>query len=277
MTFRIGSNYPAQYAYTNKTSAKAQEPVTTKKEDTKKEGMSTAAKVAIGTTVGIGVAALVDAIFFKGKYSKKVISFFKNLFSKPKTTAPTKPTTGATTTGVSSGVSTSIKTPNNTSPISNAQEASVVNNINTQYVNGNTRRLVEKASRDVVTPQQQAAYDRAIAYQAPTSQQQAAIDKLHAANATQRAELNSIANNSKGAEKLQQVAQKATTEGQALANLGTNTIKHANGNIYHIQNGKVVKVDLYQKCADGTLKFNHSLDGELKIAKHLSKQNVTFA
>ena len=191
------------------------------KDEFKKDGMSTTTKVVIATTLGIGIAALVDYFAFKGKYSKKLINYVKNLFKKPTTqTTPKPPTT--VTSGTTSGITN-----------------------------------------------------------APTTLTQAeqtqALNKIHEANALQRAELNSIKNNARGAEKLEQFAANIQKENAALNKLGTSTITHANGNVYHIKNGKVVKVDLFNHCKDGTLKFNHSLDSELKIAKHLSKHNISFA
>ena len=184
------------------------------KDEFKKDGMSTTTKVVIATTLGIGIAALVDYFAFKGKYSKKLINYVKNLFKKPTTQTTPKPPTG--TSGTTSGTLTQ-------------------------------------------------------------AEQTQALNKLHEANALQRAELNSIKNNARGAEKLEQFAANIQKENAALNKLGTSTVTHANGNVYHIKNGKVVKVDLFNHCKDGTLKFNHSLDSELKIAKHLTKHHISCA
>ena len=238
---------------------------TPQKDEFKKDGMSTTTKVAIATTLGLGVALTADFVFFKGKYSKKVVNYIKNLFKKP-TQKPSTSTNNTVTT-----ISKPTQKPTNVSLTNNNSY------IDTRHVNADTRKLVEQAQRDIVTPQQQALYNQRHSYQPPTLQQRQAMDRLHQANQAQRAELNSIKNNSIGAEKLEQVATNIQKENIALNKIGTNTIKHANGNVYHIKDGKVVKVDLYNHCKDGTLKFNHSLDSELKIAKHLSKQGVTFA
>lgn len=220
----VVSMYPVGYPQTkyipnNKNKTYPQNNVQQSKE---KKELSTGTKIAIATTVGTGLALLVDYFVFKGKYSKKAINYIKNLFKKPTTQTTQKPPTGSTTAGGTTGMANTVQQ---------------------------------------LTPAEQAQ----------------ALNKLHETNAIQRAELNSIKNNARGAEKLEQVAVNIQKENAVLNKLGTNTITHANGNVYHLKDGKVVKVDLYNRCKDGTLKFNKSLESELKIAKHLSKQNVSFA
>ena len=166
----------------------------------------------------------------------------------------------------------------NPKPITNAREAQVAENINLSHVNANTRKMVEKAGAGTVTPAQQAAYDKAIAYQAPTAAQKTAMAERHAANATQRRELNSIANNSTGAEKL--VAAKATAQAEAKAakTVTSGPIRHANGNIYHVENGAVTKVELFQRNKAGELVKNPvELTDPTKISKHLAKQGVNIS
>lgn len=57
-----------------------------------------------------------------------------------------------------------------------------------------TRQILDNASKDKVTPEMQAAYDKEIAYQAPTAEQRKAIDELHKQNQAERAEKNTIEN-----------------------------------------------------------------------------------
>lgn len=161
----------------------------------------------------------------------------------------------------------------NPKPVSNAREAEIIENINLSHVNANTRNLVEKASAGTVTPAQQKAYDKAIAYQAPNAKQKIAIDELHAANAAQRAELNSIAHNSKGSEGLNAVKAGIKAEANVAKTVSNGSIRHANGNIYHIENGAVTRVELYQNGVKNTVE----LTDPKKIAKHLAKHNVNTA
>ena len=166
----------------------------------------------------------------------------------------------------------------NPKPITNAREAQVVENINLSHVNANTRKMVEKAGAGTVTPAQQAAYDRAIAYQAPTASQKAAMAERHAANAAQRRELNSIAHNSTGAENLVRAKAVAQAEASAAKAVTSGPIRHANGNIYHIENGAITKVELFQRNKAGELVKNTvELTDPTKIAKHLAKQGVSLS
>lgn len=157
--------------------------------------------------------------------------------------------------------------------VRNAREAEIVENINLSHVNGKTRKLVEKAGSETVTAAQQEAYNASIAYQKPTLRQKVAIKKMHKANAAQRAELNSLANNSKGAENLATVSAGIKAEAKAARQLANGGIRHTNGNIYHIENGAVTRVELYQNGVKNTVELTDAK----KIARHLAKHNVNLA
>ena len=81
----VVSMYPVgdpqtKYIPNNKNKTYPQNNVQQSKE---KKELSTGTKIAIATTVGTGLALLVDYFVFKGKYSKKAINYIKNLFKKP--------------------------------------------------------------------------------------------------------------------------------------------------------------------------------------------------
>ena len=160
----------------------------------------------------------------------------------------------------------------------NDKVAQQVKNIDVKHTNSKTRKLVQEASEDTVTRAQQEAYDKAIAYQPPTATQKKAMAKRHAANAAQRRELNSIANNSTGAEKLVAVKAAAQAEAQAAKVVTSGPIRHANGNIYHVENGAITKVELFQRNKAGELVKNTvELTDPTKIAKHMAKQGVSMS
>jgi len=217
-------------------------------ETSNRNKMSTGKKIAVTAGIGLGIAALEDFVFFKGKYSKKIYNSIKNLFKKPTKGA----SSGKGVTGTGSTATTGT-----------------TNNTNLTPVDTNTRNLVVKAEQNQII-------NNAPTYQPPNPQQRQAIEQLHQANQIQRAELNSIGSRAQGAKNLEQVAANINAENAALNQIGTKTITHANGNVYHIENGNVVKVDLYNKLKDGTSKFNRSIEDTLNISKHLSKQGVSF-
>lgn len=162
-------------------------------------------------------------------------------------------------------------------PITNAQEARVIQNIETKNANAASRRLVEQHMDDVVTPQMQAAYDRSIAYQPLTQSQKQAKAVREAQNVAQRAELNTVANTAKGGEALATVkvnAQKAENVAKTICD-GPH-LNPATQNTYYTQKGKVVKI----KTANPNSKGEEFITDPVKIAKHLAKHNVnleTFA
>lgn len=157
------------------------------------------------------------------------------------------------------------------SPITNAQEAKVIQNIDTKHANSASRKLVEQHMDDVVTPKMQAKYDADIAYQPLTPKQKAVKAQLDAKNAAQRAELNSIKNNSRGAEKLESVAQAAAkSEAAAKAIKDGAHLNPANKNIYFTKNGQVTQIRTAVPNSNG----EYVITDPKKIAKHLSKHNI---
>lgn len=104
----------------------------------------------------------------------KVKNFFG--FGKKATQAPTPTQTPTPTPAV----------------VANDVEAQVVRNINTSGVNAGSRKLVEEAAAGTVTKAEQAAYDKAIAYVAPTTAERAAIDANNALVRQAQSKANSI-------------------------------------------------------------------------------------
>ena len=153
----------------------------------------------------------------------------------------------------------------------NAAEAKIVQSINVQHANASSRKLVEQAARDVVTPQAQKAYDAAIAYVAPNQAQKRALAELASSNKAQRAAVNTVQHVAKGGEKLEQVAQQVATQATKQAKTAKSLVagipyKLATGNAYVVDNtGNIVKV---------ILKDGHELVDPLKVAKHLAKFDI---
>ncbi len=144
-------------------------------------------------------------------------------------------------------------------PITNAREAEILEGIDLRHVNADTRRLVENASRGTVTPRMQAEYDRQIAFQSLTQEQKIAKANLDMANRAQRAELNTIGNIGRGAEKLTA----RTTDGWHV---------NPNGNMYFTRNGQVTQI----RTANPNSLGEYTITDPVKIAKHMSKHNVNF-
>ena len=245
--------------------------------------------VVLGTAVVIGLAATIDACFFKSKGRKKVVEFAKETWEKMFSKSKEKPSTPETqvkppVTDLSSksqkqnGVKISEK------PVAKRQkwsrkitpdrESQVVSNIYISYVDGNTRKLVEKSKSGTVSKKQQARYDRGIKYKPMSSQQENIMAKKALENSAQRAELNSIGSLAEVSDKLKTIATESIPEMKIINNVCTNS----NGNVYHFDDaGNVVKVELFQRLKDGTLKANGELTDTLKIQKHLTKQNVKLS
>lgn len=156
-------------------------------------------------------------------------------------------------------------------PITNETEAKVMTGLNTKHANAKSRKLVEESLDGIVTPQAQAAYDKEIAYRPLNQKQKAAKARLDSKNKAQRAELNSIANNSKGAEKLEALATTLAKEEQIAQKLADGAHKVASSpNTYITQNGKVVKII----TAHPNSKGETEIIDPMKIAKHLSKYDI---
>lgn len=156
-------------------------------------------------------------------------------------------------------------------PVTNASEAKVMQNINTQHVNGNTQRAVQNGMNDIVTPEMQAAYDKSIAYNPLTKKQKTAKAALDSANKAQRAELNSIANNSRGVEGLETVAQAAKKAENAAKIIKDGAhLDPVSKNIYFTKNGQVTQI----RTAVPNSKGEFTITDPVKIAKHLEKNKI---
>lgn len=157
--------------------------------------------------------------------------------------------------------------------VTNSRESEIINNIDTRHVNSNTRKNVEDSLDSVVTPSQQADYDAQIAYRPMSQKQNAANSRNNTKNAKERADKNSIANNSKGGEKLEAVSANTAKAEQTAVKIADGAhVYPENKNTYFTKNGKVTKIIL----ANG----NKEVTDPLKIAKHLNKHNIqieTFA
>ena len=67
-------------------------------------------------------------------------------------------------------------------------------------------------------------------------------------------------------------------EAQAAKVVTSGPIRHANGNIYHVKDGVITKVELFQRNKAGELVKNSvELTDPTKISKHLGKQNIDLA
>lgn len=284
-TFRNFNQAPQTDVYTPQFTGVQTEGVV-QEEEPKKKGI-------FGKILG-GIALIGGAILLKKNWSS-VSKWAKGLFKGGK-----KAATNAVTTTSSKAQQTIQRNANkvqgpkkaprkhrlehtvpnrNPKPITNAREAQVVENINLSHVNANTRKMVEKAGAGTVTPAQQAAYDRAIAYQAPTAAQKTAIAELHSANAAERAVKNSIGNrNCYGAGNLRLVEASAQAEAKAAKIVANRAYRHpGTGNIYHVQNGAITRVELYQRNKAGEfVKNSVELTDPAKISKHLAKQEVSL-
>jgi len=89
--------------------------------------------------------------------------------------------------------------------------------IDLKHVNHNNRQMVKAAIEEQPTKASVDSYLRQVKGQNPTKQQQAWIDQNNAANAAQRAELNNVANNSIGGDKLAGVRDQLAAQEQAVA------------------------------------------------------------
>ncbi len=169
------------------------------KEKAEKRGktlITVAALAVVGTaawflTKGKGqkyVTQLKD-YFTKGKgseYIQKAKDFFKNLFGKGGKKDTIVGGKTAADTATNAGVAIAEK---------NAKAAETLANIETKNANSGARKLVEDAIKDTPTKAQQEAYDKAIAYVAPTAEQKVAIEANNAAVKKATAEARQIQNN----------------------------------------------------------------------------------
>lgn len=166
---------------------------------------------------------------------------------------------------------TSVKGAN--APVSNAQEARILQNIDTKHANSKSRKLVNQHMDDIVTPEMQARYNREIAYQPLTPKQKAAKAQMDSANRAQRAEMNAIKNNSKGSEKIETVAQAAKKAETAAKTIKDGAhINPNNKNIYFTKNGQVTQI----RTATPNSKGEYIISDPAKIAKHLAKHKINI-
>lgn len=134
----------------------------------------------------------------------------------------------------------------------------------------NTRKIMDEEAKNIVTPQQQAAYNESIAYKAPTKEEKITIaqnnSQVHKASAEAHQLQNSV--KPKSAEALEK-AQAAVTNPIA-ASEGVKSGKLPNGKEFRIdvKEGKVVSL----VNGEGTV-----VTDELKIAKFLSKHGINPA
>ncbi len=158
-------------------------------------------KKALVTTLVLAVGAAAVWFFTKGKgrpyadklmkkakpYMDKAVDTLKKGWNKVKNffgfgkKAPATPTPTPTP--------TPTVTP---AVVANDVQAQVVRNINTSGVNAGARNLVDEAAAGTVTRAEQAAYDKAIAYVAPTKAEQVAIDANNALVRQVQSKANSI-------------------------------------------------------------------------------------
>lgn len=206
-------------------------------EETKKSSSKTTSSSIFWTL------ALIGGAFLAGKQFNKLKGLFKSTAAK--------------------------ETVDKTLEKANAMDARVAQNINTQHVNASTRKVMEDATESTITAAQQAAYDAEIAFKPMTRKQQKVNNANNARNAAERAEKNSVKNNSKGGEKLEEVAQNIARKEKAAEKITDGGyINPFNKNTYYTKNGKVIKIIL----ANG----NKEITDALKIAKHLDKHNINI-
>lgn len=178
----------------------------------KDKGSNTALKLFGAAAVAVG-----GYFFFKNtKVGKKALDWIKELFK----TKPAKEVTQAVTKTEKEVAQAVTKA---------EKEAKIINNIETSTTNASSRKLVEQAIKDTPTKAQQAAYDTAIAYKAPTKEEAKIIAKVNEEAAKETAKAHQIQN---------LIPEKQV---QALTkNLNGTFI--SNGNKIELQNGNIVKI-----------------------------------
>jgi hypothetical protein len=249
------------------------EEFTQEKEPEKKKG-----SLSILKDIGVSTLALIglDYLFCKGKHVQALLKFFgvgEKVAQKPATIIKEAEKTKVKKPKVKKPKVKKQKTklPSETPKgreivERNNREAKVVEKIDTQHVSAKDRKLVEQAKQDVVTPEMQAKYDREIAFKEMTQEEKTANAINNAKNAEQRKELNSIANNSKGAEELAKLGETMKAEEKALKRVLTDGEYTLDGNRYLIKDGKIQEMTL-----KGALKPQTR---EASIANHEIKNNV---
>ncbi len=137
-----------------------------------------------------------------------------------------------------------------------------------------------KAQQEVVTDEMIRQHRKSLRGERLTKKQRKALAQLEQTNATQRAEINSIANNSAEITKSKQGLQlenlrvAAHNNVQAGKVIPDGPIRHTNNNIYHYKDGKIVKIERFQQKKTGELVANGVVTDPRKIAEHLGKHHI---
>ena len=156
-------------------------------------------------------------------------------------------------------------------PINNSTEQQIVNNIDTSNTNSSSRKLTENGSQGLVTPEQQAAYNKSVEFRRMTPKQKEIKTNLDAQNAAQRAELNTVENVANGGKNLTDVKaelEKAEETMRATKNKGY--INPKNNTMYFVENGQVIRIT----SPTANSKGEYDITDPKKIAKHLAKYNI---
>lgn len=209
----------------------------------------TGRNITLGSIGAVAVAGLIDQFVFKGKYRTKLFELtqtnWKKLVEKftKKSSEPKPPTPPATATKPPTEIT--------------------ANNVT-------KRKKIKKAKIDngtTVTPEQQAKYDKEIAYQPLNQGQRSAKAALEFQNTAQRRELNSIGSLTGRTEEV------ANAVPKSQKGLRNGRYQHENGNIYCYHQGKVSKIELFQKSKNGPV-ANGVITDSVKIAKHMGQHNI---
>lgn len=208
--------------------------------------------------------ALVGGAFLAGKHFNKLKGLFKNTSVKEAVDGTLEKAKDKVYDVVQTGKNTSVAGASN--PITNDMEANVVRNINPQHVNSSTRKVIEEANGSTITAAEQAAYDAEVAFKPMSAKQQNVNNTNNVRNQKQKAELNSVKNNSKGGENLETIAQNLAKSDKAAGQIADGGyLNPANKNTYYTQKGKVTKI---------VLSNGKEITDPLKVAKHLDKHNI---
>ena len=208
----------------------------------------TGRNITLGSIGAIAVAGLIDQFVFKGKYRTKLFEFtqtnWKKLVEKftKKSSEQKPPTPPATATKPPTEITANTVT---------------------------KRKKIKKAKIDngtTVTPEQQAKYDKEIAYQPLSKEQSSTKTGLDKQNAAQRRELNSI-----GSLTGKKAQVKAATTPKTRKADGAYLHPHT-GNIYYLKDGKITQIRLKDKGG----RASNTINDPKKIAKHLAKWDISF-
>ena len=146
------------------------------------EGSKSKTKKVVGGIVGLATLTAGALWLWKGKGWSKLQNLYNKFFGKATQEAP--------------------KVVNRANPEvaeeiiqKNANQSNIISNIETVNANQANRRAVERAIKDTPTPAQQAAYDKSIAYQAPTKEEAKIIATVNKEAAEKSAQARQIGNN----------------------------------------------------------------------------------